>query len=527
MSKKLNIRPTTSVYATYKRMDYKIHSAIAEFVDNSTQSYFDHRKVLLETKYFKLKIDIDYEYTDNGDRLIIKDNAYGMNYHDFQRALILDRPPINDGGRNQFGMGLKTASSWFGDKWSVRTTELGSHVEYFAEIDIDILQKYKNEEITVEENHSNPKEHYTIITIERLNQKLANQKSDTINKKIKKKIVERLSSIYREDLRTNEIEINFMGESLRFEEPPILEEVLPNGKIKKWRKNIDFTIEHNDKNLAVTGFIAIRIPASISNAGFTLLQNKRVIVGGPDSNYRPQEIFGKANSFAYQRLYGELNLEHWPVTQSKDAFAWENNGLEEKFLQRLIEETKEYVTKAIEYRPPEDKVNYIVDEETFKKFEKGGLIENVSSIKIKRKKTSEITTKNTKFIPESPLNESENTLPNDKLNEINAFEFTFYNEKLTFLVDTDETTKYDNWLSTTKEVTDDGTKYYHIKLNLRHEFFQMYKLTKDFISFLKLFSIAMIIAELRIEYVSDKDPSGIRTGLNEILNEITLKKKDK
>lgn len=97
MGKKINIRPTTSVYATYKNIKYDPWTAIAEFVDNSTQSYYDHIDKLKQSKYWKgLDIEIEYFHSDNeseGFQLIIKDNAYGMNFQDFQRAIILDSPP--------------------------------------------------------------------------------------------------------------------------------------------------------------------------------------------------------------------------------------------------------------------------------------------------------------------------------------------------------------------------------------------------------------------------------------------------
>ena len=37
--RKLNIRPDTGVYGTYKRISYEPWTALAEFVDNSTQSF--------------------------------------------------------------------------------------------------------------------------------------------------------------------------------------------------------------------------------------------------------------------------------------------------------------------------------------------------------------------------------------------------------------------------------------------------------------------------------------------------------
>ena len=61
MSKKLNIRPTSGVYATYKRLSYQPWTAIAEFVDNSTQSFYDHQEELQSQKYYKgLSIYINY-----------------------------------------------------------------------------------------------------------------------------------------------------------------------------------------------------------------------------------------------------------------------------------------------------------------------------------------------------------------------------------------------------------------------------------------------------------------------------------
>ncbi len=150
MSRKLNIRPTSSVYATYKRLSYQPWTAIAEFVDNSTQSFYDHKAELLDIKYNKgLRIEINYvDSPAEGDRLEIIDDAYGMEWDDFQRAVILDKPPINRDGRNEFGMGLKTAACWFGSIWSVESTRYNSRNMYYTEINIDDLGKYKLEEMT-------------------------------------------------------------------------------------------------------------------------------------------------------------------------------------------------------------------------------------------------------------------------------------------------------------------------------------------------------------------------------------------
>ena len=221
MTKKINIRPTSSVYATYKRLSYQPWTAIAEFVDNSTQSFYDHKDELMAQKYTKgLRITIDYiDDKENGDRLEILDDAYGMEWYDFQRAVILDRPPQNTNGRNEFGMGLKTAACWFGTIWSVESTRLGSKNKYYTEINIDELGKYKTEEIDVSEEVVGIKEHYTKIVIRNLNKRIIG--SRTVGK-----VKELLSSIYREDIRTGLVKIYYNGTLLQFKEAPVyIEEV--------------------------------------------------------------------------------------------------------------------------------------------------------------------------------------------------------------------------------------------------------------------------------------------------------------
>lgn len=106
-------------------------------------------------------------------------------------------------------------------------------------------------------------------------------------------------------------------------------------KITLGKKDIEFTVQYGQKELKVHGFVAIRIPGSVKDAGFTLIRRGRVIVGGSESNYRPSELFGDANSYAWQRMYGELHMDDWPVTQAKDGFDLHNSGLEEEFINKL------------------------------------------------------------------------------------------------------------------------------------------------------------------------------------------------
>ena len=114
----LNIQPQAGVIGVFSRLNYKPWYAIAEFVDNSTQSFYSHQEELAANGIYN--VDVHIEYDANNDVLTIVDSAFGMEIDDFARAVKIDSPPEDKNGRNEFGMGLKTAASWFGNIWSVR-----------------------------------------------------------------------------------------------------------------------------------------------------------------------------------------------------------------------------------------------------------------------------------------------------------------------------------------------------------------------------------------------------------------------
>ena len=519
MSKKLNIRPDTGVYGTYKRISYQPWTALAEFVDNSTQSFYDHKEKLFETKYYKgLEIEIEYHEDPRwGDEIVIKDNAYGMDFGDFQRAIILDRPPRNTSGRNEFGMGLKTAACWFGNDWIVESTRLGSDVKYTAEIDIDALVKYKNESIDVQEETVNRKEHYTIITIRRLNKKIK-------GKRIEKKVHELLSSIYRADLRTGDIKIYYNGNLLEYEEvDPYTDE---DGNV--WKKEIEFSIPHKEDNLLVKGFIAIRIPGNVRNAGFTLLRRGRVIVGGPEKNYRPHEVFGNSNDFEYQRLYGELNMDNWPVTQAKDAFDWSNEDLEAKFIDKLVELSSDFKRKARNLRVREKVKVEDIKEELTKQFEKNEHITDVH-VELDTAETTEIKDvtyfveeQKTEYQDDADVNESAGTGVEIEQNTPINISIKYKGKQYKFRIVLDDQNPKSEWLRL--ETVNQETYEYILTLNVLHLFFYPFIQKKDFLVVLCRFAAALVIAELE-SYDIAKDgmvsPSSIRLALGKILEDFT------
>jgi hypothetical protein len=322
----INIRPGVSILSVLRHLNYRPWYAMAEFVDNSLQSYLDYRADLhaIERAGYRLNVEIELDDRDGG-RIIVRDNAAGIHERDYSRAFRPAEIPPDRSGLSEFGMGMKSAACWLGRSWSVRTSALGEAVERTVLFDIDTIVHDRQEELAVRAEESKPETHFTEITISNL---YRIPQGRTVGK-----IKDHLASIYRVFLRKELLELRFDGDVLTFPEVRVLQAPYyrdHGGETFTWKKDIllDFGL-----GWRATGFAAIRETASTSGAGFSLFRRDRLIQGSGDEGYRPEVIFGKSNSFTYQRLFGELYLEGFDVTHTKDGFRW--NEAEDIFVDYL------------------------------------------------------------------------------------------------------------------------------------------------------------------------------------------------
>ncbi len=188
----LNIEIGLNAIASYRRMNYEIWYALAEFVDNSTQSYANN-KAALDAAYAEegegLEVRITYERQGNDPVLRIVDNAMGMDYSELQHALKIASPPAINTGRCRYGMGMKTSSCWIGNKWTITTKKLGERRELTVEIDVKKIEGGDPSLVTKIVEGVNPDLHYTRIEIRDHNREF---KGRTIGK-----IKDYLKSMYR------------------------------------------------------------------------------------------------------------------------------------------------------------------------------------------------------------------------------------------------------------------------------------------------------------------------------------------
>lgn len=323
------------IVGSYKRLSYTAWYALAEFIDNSTQAYFRNKLKLDEA--FKqegscLTIEIIYD----SNQLIIKDNSIGMNFEELQNAVKLGNPPADVSGRSKYGLGLKTAAFWLGNLWEVKTKKLGEATEHKIIVDAKkIVRNQLNLEYSKKEADSSL--HYTIITIKELQRSFAGR---TVWK-----IKEYLRSMYRRDFTSYGLKLIWAGEALEWDYKTEIYDRLIEKDGQLIKRKLNFLV--NDK--AVSGWVGVFDEGSRRDAGFTLIKAERVIVGPPDA-YRPFTLFqNESNDLVNQRLVGELIMDEFEVSHTKDEILFLNDE-EEVLEKKLHEECSDLRVLALKHR---------------------------------------------------------------------------------------------------------------------------------------------------------------------------------
>ena len=168
---KVEIRPGVGLLSLFPAMNYKAWFALGEFVDNSIQSYTEHRKVLRElhgTK-FKLQITIEFEVGANA-RIIVSDNAAGIYERDIARAFTPAARPPDKSGISQFGIGMKSAATWYSNFFTITSCALYETIGREVVFDIESIISSEIEELPVAHFPKDPELHGTTIEMKELHQ---------------------------------------------------------------------------------------------------------------------------------------------------------------------------------------------------------------------------------------------------------------------------------------------------------------------------------------------------------------------
>jgi hypothetical protein len=333
--------------SSYKRLAYTPWHAIAEFVDNSTQAYFNNQAVLdAIAPPGERPLTVKIEYSGVNDILRVTDNAIGMSYDELQRALIVARPPTNTSGRSKYGMGLKTAACWIGNLWTVRTKKYGETLEHTVTVDVEKISEGDNDLPYFSREGLPEGEHYTVIEITKHNREF---KGRTLNK-----VSQFLSSMYRQDFRNNTLSLFWQGKQLEWIE--FNSRLLLDREGRPHEDTFEFSITGTDGvEKKVKGWVGILQSGSRANAGFSILHSGRVVKGWPDS-WRPSTLYGQeqgSNDLVNQRLVGEVHLDDFDVSHTKDDILWLGDELDQ-VEDKIYEKCKYFREVALSYRKSKD-----------------------------------------------------------------------------------------------------------------------------------------------------------------------------
>lgn len=497
----VEIRPNVSMYTAFARLNYEPWYALAEFVDNALQSYQANLVALRnrDGKAFRLRVGISI----TEDKIEIRDNAAGIALVDFTRAFSPASPPPDTTGLSEFGLGMKAAACWFAQRWSVRTAALDEGVEREVVYDIPEITRQRIERLPVKKIECWDTEHFTHLTLEALN---VSPKTNTIAK-----IKLHLSSIYRKFLRDETMELRVQGDSLVFGHPTILHASRadhPEGALVEWLKrdiNIDLGAGRR-----ITGWAGLLARGNTANAGFALFRRGRLIEGSHGDAYRPEFIFGRSNSYAYQRLVGELDVEGFSVSHTKDGIQW--NGLEEEFLDKLHDqldaEPVPLLWQAQEYRklkapvlPPTVTRDMPVD----------------TSPIVEQRVMPLVTDSAPKVSEES---EDDSTLKLERLSYESSLSLYHQGQHWRVTTEVVSDPMMDEWLDVGEEREVDDVRTLHIRVNIEHPFLDRFisRGGDEITGYVRL-AAALAVSEATARAAGVRQAGSIRRSLNQILRE--------
>jgi hypothetical protein len=337
---------------------------------------------------FKLRIDIIFEQgaDPSKSRILIEDNAAGIDEEASMRAFTPGVPPGDLSGISRFGIGMKSSALWYSSYYNIQSSALGEEVTRTVFFDVDKIIKDRLEKLPVEKTKKSADVHGTRIMLLNLNKGLP--ASSTVAK-----IKSHLASIYREYIKSGEVILTVAGEKLQYNPPSFLTSPYwptndgPGENIEpiEWITRVDFTLDESWELNAgenkhkpaprVTGWVGILAKGATKSSGISLLWRKKVIVGAGNvaegDAYRPVGIFGASTTFPYQRIFGELDLSDLEVTAFKDGFIWlegQQEELEEKLKLAISSKDMPLLIMAKNYRQTErtpaiqDTVKDVVDD---------------------------------------------------------------------------------------------------------------------------------------------------------------------
>ena len=342
-------------------------------------------------------------------------------------------------------------------------------------------------------------------------------------------IKKHLASIYSKYIREGVMDL-FVNEELqvvtdlKILKAPYYEN--PEGDPIYWRKDIKF----DAGPYHVRGFIGILETMSTStDNGFLLFRRGRVIGSSYEDRYRPKCLCGEPGSPQFKRIFGELELEGFHVSFTKNSFT---EGDEfEMFIKYLAEDLEKDTSfrifrQAQNYKkgtdPATPKVARSLTETLVETFNRPVVTTSKTPIRTKPepKPTAvvpehiDVDTPSTSTPPEPEEPKAAEEMANPIHTKINIDGFDFELE-LGHVKGADT-----GWLYDLVRLGDDS---YKTQFNLRHKYFERFAgdfKSEDGYLPVATFIKAMVSAELALMNVGDESGNVFRNMFNKLIGQI-------
>ena len=300
----IDITPHRSIMCKISQTGYSVQEAISELIDNSIDARLEDEKIVIE-------VEIDKKH------ILISDTGKGMNKNAAKDSIRLGYSSKKE-KLGEFGLGLKTATSFLGEEFILKTKQKDLNEEYIIKYNEDEwLSKgdWFNFPFIIEEK--NGKKHGTIVEINKL-------KID-VNDMLLEKIREELGRRFAPFILNNEIKLIFNGEECIVPKPDIIEES---------RKTINLNIG----NCNVKGWWAYQLAGyNKSYYGFNTFRRGRLVT--------VFDKIGLTNNQQIKQIVGELEITGVDITHDKKG--WVKTSDEYKEVENKL---REYF-KEFEYKP--------------------------------------------------------------------------------------------------------------------------------------------------------------------------------
>ena len=302
------------------------------------------------------------------------------------------------------------------------------------------------------------------------------------------------------------------NDTLTPEEPNILVAPYvrnPSLGSKRWKKEISFDF---GEGLSVTGFAALRDPGNYARGGFALFRRGRLIQGSGDEGYKTSIIFGQQGSFRSLRLFGELHLQGFSVSHTKDGFRWDEN--EQPFLELLKDhldsDEQPMLRQADDYRALESKADRA-------KSANEGLTRTVTAIQGSIEKVIEATAQ------KEPVDTPSTPLPPQPVLGHRELSIKFRGQPWRIEIEISDDPGESAWLSVSDsdQIGDaNGVRILQIRVSASHPFMVRFAQSDpDEIDAMVRMAAALALAEVLARAGGVRMAGTIRRNLNEILRD--------